>query len=1295
MTDLQHDLRAQLDGLSPGDRDRFRRRIAGAGRISDPAKRTATMAMLGDEIDKAVERTVRRRTLAPKKLSYPAELPITERRQELLDTIRDNQVVIVAGETGSGKSTQLPKMCLELGRGLDGWIGHTQPRRIAARSIAERVASELGGSIGGLVGYTVRFSDQVGEDTMVKVMTDGILLNEIHRDRRLRRYDTIIIDEAHERSLNIDFLLGYLTRLLPERPDLKVIVTSATIDTERFATHFGGAPVIEVSGRTYPVEIRYRPLDDPTSPEPRDQTQGIVDAVAELTRGDTGDVLVFCSGEREIRDAADALVESNLRHTEILPLYGRLSSAEQHRVFQAHTGRRVVIATNVAETSLTVPGIRSVVDSGTARISRYSRRTKVQRLPIEPVSQASANQRAGRCGRLGPGICIRLYDENDFNARPEFTEPEILRTNLASVMLQMAALDLGDIESYPFLDPPDKRAVKDGLALLHELGAVDPTREGTRSWLTPIGRQLAQLPLDPRLGRMVVEGDRNGCLAEVLVIASALSIQDPRERPKDEEEKAKQMHARFRHPDSDLLGILALWRHLNDERKQRTSNQFRRMCQEEFLNYRRVREWQDIHSQLRDVAKELELRPNRKPADPDQVHLSLLAGLLSHVGKKDPVGYEYRGARGAKFSLSPGSTLFKKTPEWVMAADLVETSRLWARGVAAIPLEWIEQVGAHLLNRTLSDPWWDIERGSAVAQESVTLYGIPLAADRTVQYGRFDEAASRDLFIRHALVHAEWPDDHHRHEFVLRNLGRIDEVAELEARQRRSDLLADEDRIAAVFDQKLPADVTTVAAFDRWWRETRSATPHFLDLTLDDLIDPAAALPDPEAFPDTWRHGDLAMPIEYQFDPESPSDGVVIEVPLAGLDRVDPAVFEWNVPGRRPELIEALVRSLPKAIRRQFVPIADTVDTLVAGLDPAAGAPREALRRELVRLSGTPIPPDAFDLTKIPAHLRPRFRVVDTDGTSVAEGDDLADLKHRLVADARSLIESDGHELERRGITAWDLGELPRSVMVGDAAHRTRAYPALTDEGDSVAIRLVATPDEQADAMWHGTIRLLLLNLPSAQRLLEPMLDNAGRLAIRSGPYDSPAEWVDDVLGCAVGTIVSEHGRLPWDATAFDSLFRTARDQLADRVYAVADTSLALLQTLHTVEIALGRLDIDRHAEPAADIRSQIDLLVYPGFLTAVGAVRVVDIHRYLRAVERRLDRLPRHPEADLALMVNVHQLEDEYDRLAELLPPSPEMVDIAWMLQEYRVSLYGQSLGTKGKVSEKRISQALADLVG
>jgi ATP-dependent helicase HrpA len=1284
------ELRARTDGLMPADRRQFQRRISGAARINAPEKRDRVLALLNREIETANRKLEIRKKALPGKISYPAELPITDRRKDLLATIRDNQVVIVAGETGSGKSTQLPKMCLELGRGIGGWIGHTQPRRIAARSIANRVAEELGGTVGGVVGFTVRFSDQVGESTLVKLMTDGILLNEIHRDRNLDRYDTIIIDEAHERSLNIDFLLGYLKNLLPKRPDLKVIITSATIDTERFSAHFEDAPIVEVSGRTYPVEVRYRPLDDPGAPEPKDQPDGICDAVVELFTEKDGDILVFCSGEREIRDAAEAIEELGLRHTEVVPLYGRLSTGEQNRVFARHTGRRVVVATNVAETSLTVPGIRAVVDAGTARISRYGRRTKVQRLPIEPISRASADQRAGRCGRLGPGVCIRLYSEDDLNSRPEFTEPEIQRTGLASVILKMAALDLGDIESFPFLDPPDSRSIRDGYELLEEVQALETTKDGKRK-LTRIGRRLARIPLDIRLGRMVLEAGGNNSLSEVEIIAAALSIQDPRERPLEKKEQADQMHARFRNEQSDFLGWLDLWDYLRTERRARTSNQFRRLCRDEYLSYRRVREWQDVHAQLRDISAELDLHRNPKPADADTIHRTLLTGLLAHVGKKDPEGYEYRGARGARFFISPGSTLFKRAPEWVMAGELVETTRLWAHSVASISPDWVEQAAQHLVKRSHSDPWWDRQQGAAVARESVSVFGIPLHADRVVQYGRFDPAAARELFIRHALVAGDWESPH---EFVAHNREQIDHVLEIEARERRANLLVDDDTLVAWFAARIPDDITDVRRFDRWWRDRRSTDPHLLDLSEQILIDPAVAAPDPEAFPQVWEYGDLGLPLDYEFDPTSPDDGMTIDIPLRGLDRIDPAVFEWHVPGYREELTTELIRSLPKRLRKNFAPVPDTarrvLKTITSGDESGL---LHALRRELQRIGNEPIPVDAFDLDSLPAHLRPTFRIVDDDGGVVVEGQDLRALKESVRAETAAVVDATTHDLETSGLTGWNIGDLPRIVAVAGTDHTMDAYPALIDEGGSVGVRLLATAEEQAAAMWQGTIRLLLLNLPSPGKLLRPMLDREARATLRVGPHADQTEWVEDCLGCALGEIITRAGGPAWDAAGFDRLLSVAKDELHPLVTRVAEESLDLLTALEDAEIAFNRLDEVRHRDVLDDIANQVGSLVYPGFLTRIGADHVADISRYLEAIVLRIDRVTTDPVRDAANMAIVHDLETELDRIAAGLPGEPRLMEAAWMIQELRVSLFAQSVGTRGKVSAVRVRRLLEDV--
>ncbi len=1291
MKNLVSDLRGSADQLLLADRRSFHRRISGAAKIAAPAKREKVLASLATELDAAVAKAEARRAARPLRIAYPEELPITARRRELLSTIEAHQVVIVAGETGSGKSTQLPKMCLELGRGELGWIGHTQPRRIAARSIATRVAEELNTTVGDLVGYTVRFSDHVGDKTTVKLMTDGILLNEIHHDRRLNRYDTIILDEAHERSLNIDFLLGYLKSLLPKRPDMKLIITSATIDTERFAQHFDGAPIVVVSGRTYPVETRYRPLDDPALPEPRDQTEGIADAVLELFTEADGDILVFCSGEREIRDAAEAVAELELRHTDVVPLFGRLSAAEQNRVFQPHRGRRVVIATNVAETSLTVPGIRAVVDAGTARISRYGRRTKVQRLPIEPVSQASANQRAGRCGRLGPGVCIRLYSEDDFNSRPEYTEPEIQRTGLASVILQMAALELGDVESFPFIDPPDARSVRDGIALLEEVRALRPGPEAARRRLTKLGRQMARIPLDIRLARIVLEADRNDCLREIEVIAAALSIQDPRERPIDHEEQADQKHARFVDSDSDFLSWLHLWRFLQTERRARSSNQFRRLCREDFLSYRRVREWQDIHTQLRETSDELGLHRNRSPAAAPAVHRSLLAGFLSNIGRKDPDGFEYRGARGARFYISPGSTMFKRSPEWVMAAELVETSRVWAHSVVAVTPDWVEEIGTHLVKRSHSDPWWDPDRGAAVARESVSIFGIPLQTNRVVQCDRANPEAARELFIRHALVAGEWET---QHAFAAHNRKAIEAVLEIETRERRGNLLVDDDALFAFFDARLPSDITTVRHFDRWWRDARDEHPALLDLTHETLVEPTSPPPDPDAYPEVWSYGDLGLPLEYEFDPLSPSDGVTIDIPLQRLERIDPAVFEWHVPGLRFELVTALIRSLPKHLRKAFAPVPETAAAVMQRLDPAHGTGLlQPLRRELSRISGVSIPADAFDLESLPPHLRPRFRVVDESGRLVEAGDDLAKLKEDVRTAIAAVVVGEQHELEVSGLTTWSIGVLPKSVRITGSGHAAEAYPALIDETDSVAVRLLATQAEQEAAMWRGTTRLLLLNLPSPGKLLRPYLTEDAKALLRVGPHQNQAEWVEDCLGCAVGEIMAEAGGPAWDATGFDRLLRRARDELHLRIATVAGTSLEVFGALADLEAAFNRPAVQRYGAALADIADQAASLVYPRFLTAIGSDRLADVGRYLRAATRRIDRIPHDPDRDLRHMKAVQALEAELERLQSALPDEPRLIEVAWMIQELRVSLFAQVLGTREKVSEKRIRALMHDI--
>ncbi|HRK45317.1 MAG TPA: ATP-dependent RNA helicase HrpA, partial [Nocardioides sp.] len=1020
-------------------------------------------------------------SVEPLEIAYPAELPVSQRRDDIAAAIRDHQVVIVAGETGSGKTTQLPKICLELGRGAGRMIGHTQPRRIAARSVAERIAAELGTELGDLVGYQVRFTDRTSKRSRIKLMTDGILLAELQRDRQLRRYDTIIIDEAHERSLNIDFLLGYLKRLLPKRPDLKLIITSATIDVDRFAAHFD-APVVEVSGRTYPVEVRYRPLmelpedDDEGEPIVRDQTEAIVEACRELAAEGPGDVLVFLPGEREIRDTADALAEVADQRTEVVPLYSRLSAAEQHRVFAPHTGRRIVLATNVAETSLTVPGIRYVVDTGVARISRYSVRTKVQRLPVEAISQASANQRSGRCGRLGPGIAIRLYSEEDFERRPEFTDPEILRTNLASVILQMTSLGLGDISRFPFVEPPDRRNVTAGVQLLDELGAF-PAGGSTGSTngarLSRVGKRLARLPIDPRLARMVLEAEHRGCVREVIVIAAALSLQDPRERPAELQAQADQQHARFKAEGSDFLTWLNLWRYLREQQRELSSSAFRRMCKREFLNYLRVREWQDFESQLRQVCKEMDIKLGQ-PADvpdSDGIHQALLAGLLSHIGlleerdRKDSARSrgprEYLGARGARFAIFPGSGLHRKNPQFLMAGELVETSRLWARQNAAIKPEWAEQLGAHLVKRTYSEPHWSKKRAAVMAHERVTLYGVPLVADRLVTYGSRDVALSREMFIRHALVYGEWAS---RHRFLETNRRLLEEAEELEHRARRRDIVVDEHTLFDFYDARVGAEVVSGAHFDQWWKQERRTRPELLTFDPAMLTHDTADQVRSTDYPERWESSDegLTFPISYQFEPGAADDGLTIDVPVSTLNRVEADDFSWNVPGLREELVTALIRSLPKNLRVSFVPAPNKAREFLAAV-PAGEEPLlDALERWMRATTGVVVPREAWDWSKVAPHLQPTYRVVDEEGAEQARGKDLEALKAPLRPQFERALEEVATDtgLARTGETTWTFGTIEESATLTRAGHRVTVFPALVDEGGTVGLGVFGSTDE-------------------------------------------------------------------------------------------------------------------------------------------------------------------------------------------------------------------------------------------
>ncbi|WAL96422.1 ATP-dependent RNA helicase HrpA [Streptomyces sp. Je 1-369] len=1313
-------LAPRLSELSLRDEHRIGRRLEGARRIRKPEARAAVLAEIAADVEKAEARMAERGSRLPV-ITYPEQLPVSQKKDEIAEAIRDHQVVIVAGETGSGKTTQIPKICMELGRGVRGMIGHTQPRRIAARTVAERVAEELNTPLGEAVGWKVRFTDQVGTGTFVKLMTDGILLAEIQTDRELRAYDTIIIDEAHERSLNIDFLLGYLAQLLPKRPDLKVVITSATIDPERFSRHFGDAPIVEVSGRTYPVEVRYRPLlEEDSDDSDRDQITAITDAVEELQAEGKGDILVFLSGEREIRDTADALNKKNLRFTEVLPLYARLSHAEQHRVFQQHTGRRIVLATNVAETSLTVPGIKYVIDPGTARISRYSHRTKVQRLPIEAISQASANQRKGRCGRTSDGICIRLYSEDDFVSRPEFTDAEILRTNLASVILQMTAAGLGDIEKFPFIDPPDHRNIRDGVQLLQELGALDPEQKDPKKRLTEQGRKLSQLPVDPRLARMVLEADKNGCVREVMVIAAALSIQDPRERPAEKQAQADQQHARFKDETSDFLAFLNLWRYVREQQKERGSSSFRRMCKAEYLNFLRIREWQDIYSQLRTVAKQMGIHLNEEDAPEQHVHISLLSGLLSHIGmkdvkeskeskEKDPKQRgggrnEYIGARNAKFAVFPGSALFKKPPRFIMSAELVETSRLWARVNARIEPEWVEPLAQHLLKRTYSEPHWEKDQAAVMAIEKVTLYGVPIVTDRKVNYGRIDPEVSRDLFIRNALVEGDWRT---HHKFFAANRRLLTEVEELEHRARRRDILVDDETLFDFYDQRVPEHVVSGAHFDSWWKKERSAAggePELLDFERSMLINEKAGDVSKDDYPDSWRQGQLKFKVTYQFEPGADADGVTVHIPLQVLNQVTDDGFDWQIPGLREDVVIELIRSLPKPIRRNYVPAPNFAKAFLERAVPLQEPLHVTLARELQRMVGVPVAPDDFDLTRVPDHLKITFRITDERRKKLAEDKDLEALKVRLKPKARKALSqaaaataerTGGAAVERTGLTDWTLGTLARVFETRRAGQPVKAYPALVDDGDTVSVRLFDTEAEQLRAMWRGLRRLILRNIPvNPAKFASDKLSNQQKLALSANPHGSMQALFDDCAMAAADKLIADFGGPVWDEESYRKLFDKVRAEIVDTtVHAVAQVQ-QVLAAWQACERRLKSAKSPALLANLSDVREQLNSLIKPGFVTETGLRRLPDLMRYMVAADRRLQQMPTNVQRDTTRMEKVREMRDEYLWLLEQMPqgrPVPqEVLDIRWMIEELRVSYFAHALGTAYPVSDKRIVKAI-----
>jgi len=1223
---------------------------------------------------------------------YPEQLPVSARRAAIAAAIEEHQVVVVAGETGSGKTTQLPKICLDLGRGVAGVIGHTQPRRLAARAVAGRIAEELRTQVGEAVGYKVRFTDRATPRSHIKLMTDGILLAEVRSDPQLLQYDTLIIDEAHERSLNIDFLLGYLKRLLPKRSDLKVIITSATINTARFAEFFGGAPVIQVSGRTWPVEIRYRPVLEEGEERERDLPQAIVDAVDELQHGpgrepSSGDILVFLPGEREIREAAEALGKHPLRDTEILPLYSRLSAADQNRVFRSHRGRRIVLATNVAETSLTVPGIRYVIDTGVARISRYSPRTKVQRLPIEPVSRASANQRAGRCGRVAPGICIRLYAEEDYLARPEYTDPEVRRTNLASVILQMAFLGLGDPEAFPFIDPPERRHINAGYDLLRELGAMDRQRQ-----LTRLGRRLARLPVDLRIGRMLLAADGERALEEVLIIAAALSIQDPRERPADSQAAADARHTRYHHPRSDFLAFLKLWEYYHDRARHLSQRKLRRLCREEFLSYVRLREWHDVHGQLAALTGELGLRRNREAAEESAIHRALLSGLLSNVALKGE-RHTYQGARNTTLAIFPGSALFSKPPKWIMAAELVETGRLYARTVAAIDPNWLEPLAGHLVKRSHFEPHWEKRPAQVAAFERVTLYGLPIIVRRKVNYGPIDPLLSRELFIRHALVEGEYRCDA---PFFRHNRALIAEVEALEAKSRRRDLLVDEETLFAFYDARIPEGIYSGKGFEKWRRQAESGDPERLFLTREKLMQHSATGVTGAQYPDQMEVNGIRLPLRYHFEPGHPADGVTALIPLAVLPQLDPAPFEWLVPGLLLEKLIALIKGLPKAQRRNFVPAVNFAEAALPLLQSDNEGLLPAFTRELQRMTGISVPPEQWPWT-LPDHLRMNFRVVDPAGAVQAEGRELQALQKRLREEARSVLEqTPSSGWERKGITAWDFGDLPPSVEVEQMGVVWRAWPALTEErNDSVALRLFESAERAAHHHRAGVRRLCMLQSANAVRVLRQRLPGIERMCLHFAPVGSCADLRADLLRASCDRAFLGEAEPPRTETGFTQLLEAGRQVLPEIGEAICRWVGEALHAYHAAaKMTRGAVD-PRWLSALSDVRGQLEGLIYPGFVTATPYERLRHLPRYLEAARLRLEKLARHPQRDRQAQQQLAPLVEAVEKGLRLAAQEEQarFVELRWQLEELRVSLFAQELGTEGSVSVKRIERALAEL--
>lgn len=1256
------------------------------------------LARLQVRLGASQQLVVQRRQQLPKP-EFPEELPISERWEEIAQLIEKNQVIVLCGETGSGKSTQLPKICLALGRGVYGRIGHTQPRRIAARALASRISSELGRELGDSVGYKVRFHDHVGPNSHIKLMTDGMLLAEIQQDRYLNEYDTLIIDEAHERSLNIDFLLGYLKELLPKRRDLKLIITSATIDPERFSRHFWDAPIINVSGRTYPVELRYRPpLEDGNSERDDSVQQAILSAVDELSRIDRGDILIFLSGEREIRETAESLRKHKMPLTEVLPLYARLGTAEQGRIFNPGGSRRIILATNVAETSLTVPGIRYVIDVGYARISRYSHRSKVQRLPVERISQASADQRKGRCGRVAAGVCIRLYEEDDFVTRPEFTEPEIQRTNLASVILQMQLLGFGDIEQFPFVDKPDSRLIKDGYRVLEEIGAMDDSRR-----VSPLGKSLSRLPVDPRIGRMLLAAADTSCLSEVLVIAAALSVQDPRERPMDKQQAADEAHRQFRDEASDFLGLLNLWRHLEDQQRHLSRRKFQSHCRAQFLSWTRVQEWRDIHHQLRGQLHEMGHRENDTAANYETIHRALLTGLLSHIGfKQGGNSREYLGARNSHFFIFPGSALFKKQPKWVMAAELVETTKLYARSVAQIQPEWVESIAGHLIKQSYSEPHWEKKRGQVAAFVRITLFGLPIVPKRKVNYGPINPVEGREIFIRSALVDQDFDT---RAPFWRHNRETIDSIERLEHKARRRDLLADEQTIYDYYDKRLPSGIYSTAQFEKWLRKITQSQPKILHMRVKDLMANEVNHVADE-YPDVLEVNSLRLPLAYHFDPAHEEDGVTVRIPQSVLNQVSEERCDWLVPGLLRERIIALLKSLPKSLRKSFVPVPDYADACLKTMEPSDKPLTQALSENLLAMTGVYIAEDDWQEVNVEKHLRMNFVVLNQQGEPVDSGRDLQQLKqHHGNRGEDRYHPATKSGLERDDVTDWDFGTLPEKIEMDRGGIRLPGFPSLVELNDKVAVRVVDSEQNATHLHRVGLGRLFMLKLAKDVRYIKRNIKGLQKMRLqyakaadlegekRSKPLDLEQELVRLIFDL---TFISGRPEIR-DGSLFSKRIDACKPQLIQTANEVSTLAGNILDQYQTVSKRLASMSQINWMVTLADMKQQLDRLIYKGFLGNTPIEQLREIPRYLEALSRRMEKLNHAAARDQQLTREMHSLYQQWlerdlrerkkDRIDDRLE------EMRWSFEELRVSLFAQELKTAYPVSLKRLEKRWKEL--